>query len=114
RERREGGFARVESPQPPQRLAEAFADEIVQRGGQRGPGGGILGQQLDKALLRDLQVERVVRQVRGEALQRRQDRVERLAVEGRRVRLPPAFHAVGVDRPHPGGLIPVGRAAGDG
>src|SRR5258706_10592385 len=103
----------MEPPQPPQRLPQLLAHEIVQRRRQRRTGGPVLRHDLRPARLGSLDIERVTRQVRGEPPERREYRFETLAVKRRRIRFAPSLLAVAVDQPHPGAFVSVGRATGD-
>src|SRR5258705_152658 len=87
----------MEPPQPPQRLPQLLAHEIVQRRRQRRTGGPVLRHDLRPARLGPLEIERVTRQVRGELPERRKYRFETLAVKRRGIRLAPALLAATID-----------------
>src|SRR6185503_10435050 len=93
RERRRRRLARIETPQAPQRLTEALADEVVQGRGEGGPRGGMLRSHLGEPRLGGLEIEGILRQVTGKLGERGEDGLERLAVVGRWIGLPPSLHA---------------------
>ncbi len=81
----------IEAPEPPQRLAQALADEVVERRRKRGAGGSVARDDLREPRFRGFEVERIVGHMAIELLQRRDDGVVGLAIVGGRVRFPPAF-----------------------
>ena len=113
-ERRERRFFRIESPETPQRLAQHFPDEIVQRRGECGASGPVLRNDLRPASFGGFQVEGIARQVGRQPLERRQYRLQRLPIERRRIGLAPPLLPVRPRDAHPGPLVAVGRAARDG
>jgi len=97
RERRPGG---VQPPELPERHPQPLADQIVERRRERGAGGVVPHHRRLQRGLGILERERIGGHHRGVDVQRRQDRLRRLAVEPLGRGLTPSLHPVVVDHLH--------------
>jgi hypothetical protein len=89
---RRGG--RIEPPHLVDRNAEALADQVVQRGRERGAGRVVVGEQRFPAALGGLELEGIIRQRAGVGAERRQDRLRGLTVKALWRRLAPPLDPV--------------------
>ena len=116
RERAERSFRGLEAPEHPERTPEDLPLEIVKGGGDRGPRGAVAAQSSFQCAFQPLDrlgADRLIHTLdHGPVgLEGVDDGLRALPVEGRRVGLPPALQAFGLDTDPDDRLALPGRSA---